>query len=382
MRIMSSVISKIIQKFNKYCVDESQKNEFVNHDNIIKFLKNTFSLSFNNDDNDNDNDKTVISMGNWDLFNEYSKVCNFLTKTQTINDTNTLILIIQSFLHVEKKGTNNEDNKNNNIPVSFEQLYNCIISGIHEYFKVKLTEMKDAEVGIVLLEYKKKSQNGINYNIRREYFKKDDKCFIRKIMSCSRKEKMIAERKAWKPFNINANECSATFENITLEINPNLNKEVSNSTNLLKNTTLEKESGSKPLRVGIKCRNCGTIGHFTHDCPNPQTINSLNTRKSFNEIETNNSENNKYVAPNQRPYYSVIVNHISSDSTVDEITNLFSEAGRVQRVTIPKGYDGLNRNFCFVNFYSEESVERAIKRFNGTGLNSMIMTVEKAKSKY
>jgi len=386
---MTTTISSIISKFNKYYVKESQ-NEFTSNNEIIKFLKKNFSFSLNGNSNNNGNDNDYEKIDS-DLLNKYRELHNYLTKCNKIDDINTLVLITQSFFYSKKKSNNNNNNTVTNTKFNFAQLYDCIVLGIQEYFRVKLTEMKNPEDGIVLLEYKKTMEkNNIDYNIKIEYFKKQELYFTRKTRSCSKREQRIAERKSWKPFNIKINESVTTFENIPLEINSNLNDETItniNTTNYISNTETEI---TKSIRTGIKCRTCGIIGHFTYDCPNTQSNNLLNTKKSFDNNNNNttnttnnyNNTNNKYSNSNQKKTYSVIVNHISSESTVDEITEHFSEAGRIQRVTIPKGNDGTNRNFCFVNFYSEESVDRAIKKFNGTGLNSMIMIVEKAKNKY
>jgi len=355
---VTETISKIIEEFNKYCANEKQ-NEFADEDKIINFLQNTFSIV------------STVEIDS-DLLQNYSKLCNYLTKSQSIDNFNTLVSIIQSFFHTEKT------------TITYNELYKYMMYGIHEYFKVKLTETVNSQVGLVVLEYKKKGDDNITYNIKKEYFKEENKCFVRKTKLCSRRELQIAERKLWKPFNIKENECATTFENITLEINKNLNK-AEDPINLSNIVNLEKDKSSeqtKPLRAGIKCRNCGIIGHFTYDCPNKQNNNNSNNNNSNNNSNSNSNNNNGYTQSNQRSYHSVIVNHIPSESTVEEITNLFSQVGQIQRVTIPKGYDGSNRNFCFVNFYSEESVDRAIKKFNNTGFNYMIMTVEKAKSKY
>jgi len=73
------------------------------------------------------------------------------------------------------------------------------------------------------------------------------------------------------------------------------------------------------------------------------------------------------------------VGNLSFQTTEDDLTGLFTQAGEVESVRIITDRDtGRSKGFGFVEM-SDDNAEKAIAQFNGTELNGRAMTVNEAR---
>lgn len=79
----------------------------------------------------------------------------------------------------------------------------------------------------------------------------------------------------------------------------------------------------------------------------------------------------------------LFVSNIASYQEEDELYALFSKAGRVRNVFIPKSYDDPDKNkgFAFVSFHDHETAKWALENLNHTPLNGMILDARFAEDK-
>lgn len=77
---------------------------------------------------------------------------------------------------------------------------------------------------------------------------------------------------------------------------------------------------------------------------------------------------------------SLRVTNISEDTTEDDLRELFSPFGRVQRVYLAKDRDTqISRGFAYISFFSREHAQKAMDKLNGFGYDHLILKVEWAK---
>ena len=73
------------------------------------------------------------------------------------------------------------------------------------------------------------------------------------------------------------------------------------------------------------------------------------------------------------------VGNLSFQTTEDELSNLFEQAGQVESVRIITDRDtGRSRGFGFVEM-GDEDAEKAINQYNGTDLDGRALTVNEAR---
>lgn len=73
---------------------------------------------------------------------------------------------------------------------------------------------------------------------------------------------------------------------------------------------------------------------------------------------------------------------MSYDTTQSELESLFSEAGQVVEVFLPKDRNtDRPRGFAFVEFTEKATVAEAIERFDGHQLEGMSLSVREAKER-
>ena len=73
------------------------------------------------------------------------------------------------------------------------------------------------------------------------------------------------------------------------------------------------------------------------------------------------------------------VGNLSFQTTEDDLTGLFAQAGEVESVRIITDRDtGRSRGFGFVEM-GDDNAEKAIAQFNGTELNGRALTVNEAR---
>jgi translation initiation factor 3 subunit G len=79
---------------------------------------------------------------------------------------------------------------------------------------------------------------------------------------------------------------------------------------------------------------------------------------------------------------SLRVTNLSEDVREGDLHDLFSSAGRIQRVYLAKDMNtGISRGFAFVTYCNRADAERAIKKLNGFGYDNLILQVQFAKPK-
>lgn len=77
----------------------------------------------------------------------------------------------------------------------------------------------------------------------------------------------------------------------------------------------------------------------------------------------------------------IYVGNLSFQTTEQELTDLFSQAGAVESVSLITDRDtGRSKGFAFVEM-SASDAEEAINRFNGQELNGRALTVNEARAR-
>ncbi|HEX5733000.1 MAG TPA: RNA-binding protein [Blastocatellia bacterium] len=75
----------------------------------------------------------------------------------------------------------------------------------------------------------------------------------------------------------------------------------------------------------------------------------------------------------------IYVGNLSYQTTENDLTNLFEQAGQVESVNIITDRDtGRSKGFGFVEMSSEDA-DKAIAQFNGTEVNGRALTVNEAR---
>lgn len=74
------------------------------------------------------------------------------------------------------------------------------------------------------------------------------------------------------------------------------------------------------------------------------------------------------------------VGNLSYNTTQEQVTTLFSQAGEVQEVSLITDREtGRPKGFGFVEMATEEGAQTAIKRFNGYSMDNRNLTVNEAR---
>jgi len=74
------------------------------------------------------------------------------------------------------------------------------------------------------------------------------------------------------------------------------------------------------------------------------------------------------------------IGSLSFDTVEDSLKDLFSEAGKVESVSIiTDKFSGRSKGFGFVEMSSEEEAKKAIEMFNGKELDGRNIVVDEAK---
>ncbi|XP_073525645.1 eukaryotic translation initiation factor 3 subunit G-like [Phyllobates terribilis] len=160
--------------------------------------------------------------------------------------------------------------------------------------------------------------------------------------------------------------------------------------------TMEAKSSTDPFgankgAVLMICRTCGKKGdHWTSRCPYKDLSTPTDTFVDKPAESATAGSKGAYVAPphrgGERPATdmrrrndenAVRVTNLSEDTREADLHELFRPFGSVTRVFVPIDHStGLCRGFAYVNFAMKEDAERAIKKLNGYGYDSLILSVE------
>lgn len=301
--------------------------------------------------------------------NKYDNVLNFLHgflhDSHDLSDFGTCIL--------------NECDKNTSFDIDIgniiaePKLYKSLIDGILQNFK---NQVNKSSSSILLLEYREDE-----YTYKTELEKRDSTYLIikKKCYQVTKKvSRGIIERQGWDNFNVD-NDWNVKHSNIPLKI-------------MINNTDKEESKNEITRNTLITCRNCSG-SHYTAQCPKPKTITILESSGDFKTkldryvppyLRNGPSNYDSTFVPRPRTdNYAVKVTNIPTYINDQDVRDMFSAVGRIQRITIPrnKRYPEENCDYCYVNYESEEAVEKAINKFNGNKLASSIITVIRAPSK-
>lgn len=78
----------------------------------------------------------------------------------------------------------------------------------------------------------------------------------------------------------------------------------------------------------------------------------------------------------------LFVGNLPFQTTSEDLRELFSEAGKVESVTVPQDRaTGRSRGFGFVEMSTKEEAEKAINFFNGREVNGRALRVSEAKER-
>ncbi len=125
----------------------------------------------------------------------------------------------------------------------------------------------------------------------------------------------------------------------------------------------------------IKCRKCGGP-HVTLKCgKEKQDINTILNNK-FNNNYNNNYKNNNKKEYEKRKITTVRISNLPQDVTVDELTELISEWGKIGRLNLTI----FDNKSCFVDFYYPSDAEYFVEAIDKTKFDYCIINAEIIKS--
>jgi RNA recognition motif-containing protein len=133
----------------------------------------------------------------------------------------------------------------------------------------------------------------------------------------------------------------------------------------------------------IKCRKCGGP-HVTLKCgKEKQDIdkildNKFKPKYNNTEYKNNNNYNNNYNNKEyeKRKITTVRISNLPQDVTVEELTELISEWGKIGRVNLTT----FENKSCFVDFYYPSDADYFVKAIDKTKFDYCIISAEIIKS--
>jgi len=79
---------------------------------------------------------------------------------------------------------------------------------------------------------------------------------------------------------------------------------------------------------------------------------------------------------------TIRVSNLAEEVEEYELREMFAQAGLIQRCFLGRDKDtGISKGFAFITYKFDDSVDIAISKFDGKGLNHMILSVERSKPK-
>ncbi len=175
----------------------------------------------------------------------------------------------------------------------------------------------------------------------------------------------------------------------------------------------KEEEKTKTINTvaAIKCRNCNESGHWTKDCTHSkQAIDQIKALESeLSELEYNEKLNEEpsekvnekldeykdtgsYVPPhlrkkstlqnheNTEELTSLRITNLDNDATDYDLKTLFEYVARVKRATIARDRNTKeSRGMGYVDMFTQEDCEAAIKRLNGYTYGNQVLHVEFVK---
>jgi hypothetical protein len=124
----------------------------------------------------------------------------------------------------------------------------------------------------------------------------------------------------------------------------------------------------------IKCRKCGGP-HVTLKCgKEKQNLDQFLNDKYPPIINTDYKSSNQFnkVYIDKRKISTVRISNLPDDITVDELTGLVNEWGKIGRINI----NNYENKSAFIDFYNIHEAEYFVKALNRTPFDNLIMNVE------
>eukprot|EP01080_Neovahlkampfia_damariscottae_P002434 gene2434-3145_t len=193
----------------------------------------------------------------------------------------------------------------------------------------------------------------------------------RKIKVTKEKEKIskkVLEREKWKPFGFAVTGKVEDGASIGTEIGEEVFLELLG----------EKENKKQNKEVKEQERKIQDI--------KTQLLTLIEQKPSKEETTT------KYVPPSmrkgeerdryreQQEMNTIRVSNLSEDVSEQELRDLFGECGYMSRCFVAYDHDtGRGKGFAFITYRDQESADEAIEKYDGMGMNYLILSVERAK---
>ncbi|KYR00932.1 RNA-binding region RNP-1 domain-containing protein [Tieghemostelium lacteum] len=209
----------------------------------------------------------------------------------------------------------------------------------------------------------------------------------RELQVVVKKNRKVDERRKWDKFGEYANQ------------NPFANTSYGDEVFLTLARNTEAKEEKKDI---VQCRICKK-NHFTTKCPYKDAIDLTQKSQKSAETEEKNKQQQqqqsggpRYVPPSQRSSgglggsssgmggelpLSLMVSNLSENANEDDLRELFSRCGAVQKVNIPKNDAGKPRGYAYVTYYNIKDAEKAIKELKGHRYDYLVLSVEFAKRK-
>lgn len=220
---------------------------------------------------------------------------------------------------------------------------------------------------------------------------------IKKVVTEIEVDPRIAMRREWKRFGSEKNNTTLGPDSKTTQLDEAVNLVL--GTSWKKQEEEEQQAKKKVLQATstFKCRLCGGE-HMTVKCPYKGTLSAekKNVQASQQQAEAASATpSGKYVPPKRRPgatgasgadaehlKTSLRVTNLNTSVTDDNLRELFSRYGRVERVLVLKDRDTKeSRGIAFVDMASRRDAEEAMEAIDGKGFRSLIINVDWAKPK-
>lgn len=118
------------------------------------------------------------------------------------------------------------------------------------------------------------------------------------------------------------------------------------------------------------CRTCGG-DHWTRFCP-----------KTTVKEETNNVVEYDEKIEDSILSRTIIVSNLNKDTTEENIFELFSPMGQINKLYIAKDYETqVSKGYSFVTFLHKKDAEKSIEKLNNRGFEHLLLNISWAKGK-
>lgn len=211
---------------------------------------------------------------------------------------------------------------------------------------------------------------------------------VKKVETQIQVDPRIAARREWRRFGAEKNNTTVGPDIKTTQYDEPVNLVL--GTSWKKQEEEEQHAKKKVMQATstFKCRLCGGE-HMTVKCPYKGT---LSAEKKQPAAEESAQPTGKYVPPKKRSgatpadveaqNTSLRVTNLNTSVTDDNLRELFSRYGTVERVFVLKDRDTKeSRGIAFVDMLTRKGAEAAMEAIDGRGFRSLIINVDWARPK-